>query len=240
MATDTSATAASAAGPASDDGASVDTADLEWLSLDGGEEVVWAGGPDRRTLLPAFLIGIPLSIVLIGLLIIASEYLRVTNTWYVVTDRALYRKTGILSRDVKRIEHEKVQDISYSQSALGTHFGYGTVEISTAGGSGVEMAFQSVPEPRAVQHLISERVDRGRDDEPGEERPDDVLADILVELQEIRTLLERQESSSDRPDAGTDGGRTTLEWTEDDAAGRADGPSEASDRAAGDRRSRQS
>ncbi|NGM67405.1 PH domain-containing protein [Natronolimnobius sp. AArcel1] len=173
--------------------------DLEWLSLEDGEEIVWAGGPDRRTLLPAFLIGIPLAIVLIGILIIVGEYLRITNTSYVVTTRAVYRKSGVLSRDVKRIEHEKVQDISYTQSALGNHFGYGTVEVSTAGGAGVEMAFSSVPEPRDVQHLIGEQRKRSRSSAGSRgddvDRPaDDVLEEIVTELREIRTLLEESET----------------------------------------------
>lgn len=170
--------------------AAVDETDLEWLSLDGDEEIVWAGGPDRRTLIPAFAIGVPLAIVLIGIVIIVSEYLRVTNTHYVVTNRALYAKTGVLSRDVKRIEHEKVQDISYSQSALGAHFGYGSVEVSTAGGSGVEMAFKSVPDPKAVQRTISERVDRNRGESADGRSSEDVLGAILTELRAIREAVE--------------------------------------------------
>nr|WP_049890521.1 PH domain-containing protein [Natrinema versiforme] len=178
----TESEASGAAGP--------DATDLEWLSLDDDEAVVWAGGPDRRTLIPAFAIGIPLAIVLIGVVIIVSEYLRVTNTHYVVTNRALYKKTGVLSRDVKRIEHEKVQDISYSQSALGTHFGYGSVEVSTAGGSGVEMAFKSVPDPKAVQQRISERIKRERGESADDRTKDDVLEEILTELRAIRTAVE--------------------------------------------------
>lgn len=199
--------------------------DLEWLSLDDDEEVVWADGPDRRTLIPAFAIGIPLSIVLIGVLIIAGEYLRVTNTHYVVTNRALYKKTGFLSRDVKRIEHEKVQDISYSQTALGTHFGYGNVEVSTAGGSGVEMAFKSVPDPKAVQQRISERIKRERGGSGDERTKDDVLTEILTELRAIRAAVEdgtagrsiteeRSAGGSATDDAGTTNrspGRTDRE-----------------------------
>nr|WP_222919642.1 PH domain-containing protein [Natrinema sp. SYSU A 869] len=174
--------------------------DLEWLSLDDDEAVIWAGGPDRRTLIPAFAIGLPLSIVLIGIVIIASEYLRVTNTHYVVTNRALYKKTGVLSRDVKRIEHGKVQDISYSQSALGTHFGYGTVEVSTAGGSGIEMAFKSVPDPRGVQQRISDQIKRERGESGDDRTKDDVLEEILTELRAIRAAVD-----------GDGGGQSTAE-----------------------------
>lgn len=193
------------AAPSPDPATGIDptAADLEWLSVDDGEEIVWTSGPDRRTLVPAFLVGIPLAIVLIGILLIAGEYLRVTNTQYVVTNRACYRKTGILSRDVKRIEHEKVQDISYSQSALGNYFGYGTVEISTAGGSGVEMAFKSVPEPREVQHLISDQRKRDRgltrsEDVDDGRSTDDVLDEILTELRAIRGTLEESDGAQQR------------------------------------------
>ncbi|WP_323171351.1 PH domain-containing protein [Natrialba sp. PRR66] len=212
-------------------------ADLEWLTIDDDEELVWESGPDRRTLLPVVLIGIPLSIVLIGLVIIAAEYLRVTNTQYVVTNRALYRKTGILSRDVKRIEHEKVQDSSYSQSALGTRLGYGTVEISTAGGSGVEMSFKSVPDPTGVQQLLSEQLDRTRRGRRGRGAPQqtdsepqagsdatkaDVLVDIRTELRTIRELLEESEGahgtgpSDDRDRHAGAGARTGTDRTHTD------------------------
>lgn len=172
--------------------------DLGWLSLDDDEEVLWAGGPDRRTLVPAFAVGIPLSIVLIGIVIVVGEYLRVTNTDYVVTNRALYRKTGILSRDVQRIDFEKVQNTSYAQSALGNYFGYGNVDVSTAGGAGVEMRFRSVPEPRRVQRLIGERTKRVRDDEEGRSKAD-VLEEILVELRAIRRAVDADGAPDDGP-----------------------------------------
>lgn len=173
--------------------------ELEWLSLEDDETIVWVGGPDRRTLVPTFAIGIPLSIVLVGILIIVGEYLRVRNTAYVITDAAVYRKTGVLSRDVKRIDHEKVQDISYSQSALGSAFGYGTVELTTAGGAGVEMAFRSVADPRTVQQRISEQVASHRDPDRAE---DDVLEEILAELRAIRTILEESDGATVEDERG--------------------------------------
>ncbi|MFU8869767.1 PH domain-containing protein [Natronococcus sp.] len=187
--------------------------DLEWLSLEDDEEIVWAGGPDRRTLVPTLAIGIPLSIVLIGIVLIVGEYLRIRNTVYVITDSAVYRKTGVLSRDVKRIDHEKVQDISYSQSALGSTFGYGTVELTTAGGAGVEMAFRSVSEPRTVQQRISEQVGRHRDPGQGE---GDVLEEILAELRAIRAAVEGSAVGDEIPDIDGEMSETDGEMSEID------------------------
>ena len=171
--------------------------DLEWLSLDAGEEIRWASTPHKYSLVPALIIGIPLSIVLIGIPIIVAGYLQYTNTNYVVTNRGLYSKRGILSRDVKQIGFDKVQNISYSQSAIGSSLGYGSVEISTAGGSGVELKFRSIPEPAGVQELITGEIDtrqQGTADDATDS--DAVLDEILVELQAIRAAVTEDEATT--------------------------------------------
>ena len=171
---------------------SADAADLEldWLTLEDGESIQWASTPHRYSVVPAFGIGIPLSLVLVGIPILVGSYLQYTNTNYVVTNRGLYSKRGILSRDVQQIGFEKVQNISYSQSALGSSFGYGSVNVSTAGGSGVELKFRSIPDPASVQELIAREVDDREQADAGEgDGTDDVLNEILHELRAIRQEL---------------------------------------------------
>lgn len=166
--------------------------DLDWLTLDDDEEILWASTPHKSSLVPALAVGIPLSLVLIGIPIIVAAYLTYTNTNYVVTTRGLYRKQGILSRDVQQIGFDKVQNISYSQGAIGAWLGYGSVDVSTAGGSGVELQFRNIPEPAAVQERISREIERrergSREDD--REDPTAVLDEILDELQGIRRALD--------------------------------------------------
>lgn len=185
---------------------------FDWLTLDGDEAVVWAGKPHESSLVPALVVGIPLTLVLIGIPIIVAAYLTRENTEFVVTTEALYRKSGILSRNVQRVDFEKVQNTSYSQGVFGRQFGYGSVEVSTAGGAGVEMSFQSVPDPKRVQELVSARV-TGDDAGPPEDGAA-ILDEILTELRAIRTAVEGGEGAVDRRDAGTRPG---------DAGGPADG-----------------
>ena len=188
------------------------TPDLEWLSLDDGEEIQWASTPHKYSLVPALLIGIPLSIVLIGIPIIVGGYFQYTNTNYVVTNRGLYSKRGILSRDVKQIGFDKVQNISYSQSAIGSSLGYGSVEISTAGGSGVELKFRSIPEPAGVQELITSEIDtrqQGTADDATD--TDDVLDEILVELRAIRAAVTEDETATTSQSATTAANSSTSE-----------------------------
>ena len=68
---------------------SIDTAevDLDWLTLEDGESIEWVNTPHRYSIIPAFVIGIPLSLLLIGIPIVVSSYLQYTNTNYVVTNR---------------------------------------------------------------------------------------------------------------------------------------------------------
>jgi len=183
----------------------IDSETADWLTLDEDEEIVWSGKPHESSLIPALVVGLPLSLVLIGLFIIAGSYLQRENTQYVVTTDGLYKKTGVLSRDVQRIDFGKVQNTSYSQGFFGSRFGYGNVDISTAGGSGIEMQFRSVPEPREVQELVNKRVkgSRGESTTEAGETKRDVLDEILIELREIRTTLKAQQETTGDTSATT-------------------------------------
>ena len=170
--------------------------DLEWLDLEEGEEVLWADTPHPYSLLPTFVVGIPLSLLLVGLAIIASAYLTYKNKNYVVTSDALYKKTGVLSITVKRIEFEKVQDTSYRQSFLGTQFGFGVVEVSTAGGGSVELRFEDVSEPQALQSLINAQLRRREGDRSATDEKAAVLDEILHELRSLRKAVEHANPGS--------------------------------------------
>lgn len=167
---------------------------FDWLSLDEGETVVWQGIPHKSSLVPALVIGLPLSLVLVGIPIVVSAYLQRENTEYVVTTDALYRKSGVLSRNVQRVDFGKVQNTTYTQGFFGKRFGYGTVGISTAGGTGVELSFDSVPDPKAVQERINKRVKGDGPDTPGDKEA--VLDEILDELRAIRATMEEEPPES--------------------------------------------
>jgi len=187
--------------------------DLEWLSLEDNETIRWASTPHKYSVVPGLIIGIPLSLVLIGIPIIVASYLQYTNTNYVVTNKGLYSKRGILSRDVQQVGFDKVQNISYSQSAIGSSLGYGSVDVSTAGGSGVELQFRNIPDPAGVQELIGKEIDSRQQGETGTASDtDDVLDEILVELRAIRSAVGDDEANPDTApatDADTEANPTT-------------------------------
>lgn len=177
-----------------DEAAATAPVTFDWVTFEPDEEVLWHDKPHFYSIVPALIVGVPLSIVIIGIPIVLGAWLSRENTEYVLTSEALYKKTGILSRDVKRIAFDKVQNSSFTQDFLGRQFGYGHVDISTAGSSGTEMRFRSVADPRAVQERINRRIRRARSGATGEAgeggEPAVVLDEILAELRAIRGALE--------------------------------------------------
>lgn len=161
---------------------------IDWANLDQGEEILWKGQPRLKSILPAVVIGIPLSVVGVGLLIIAGAYLHITNTSFLVTNQGLYKKTGVLSRSVQKIGFDKVQNISFSQGIFGSQFDYGNIEISTAGGQGVEMRFNSIDNPREVENIINRNLDHSSHSES--ETADRTNDQVVKELQEIKEVLQ--------------------------------------------------
>ncbi|SEN52053.1 PH domain-containing protein [Halorientalis persicus] len=153
-----------------------------WLPLASEESVEWQGGPRIQTIIPSVVVGLTLvlgglgalwytatetgSAVLAALGVLAIlggvvlpiwSLLRVKHTEYVVTDRHLYRKSGVLGRRVTTVGYGTVQNVSYSQGITGTLFDHGTVAFDTAGGTGTELAFSNVDDPSTVQQLVERR-----------------------------------------------------------------------------------
>ncbi len=162
--------------------------EFDWVSLEEGESIEWSGKPRIVSIIPAIVIGVMLlPFAGVGILIMVAAYLQIKNTDFVVTNQGIYRKTGVLSREVQKIGFEKIQNISFSQGVLGNYFGYGDVDISTAGGSGIEMSFNSIENPREVQELINRRIHSDKDETRSKR---ELMVEILDEVKKIRKSLE--------------------------------------------------
>lgn len=174
----------------------------EWMARGDDEDVLWSGHPRVTTALPGIVVGLALVVVgvggavtqnqpalsllaVVGVATVAGAYLRVVNTRYVVTDHALYRKTGILSRHVERVSLRRVQNSAFTQGVLGSLFDYGTVSVEAAGGGTI--AFADIDDPRAVRALVERQV--GGDELPG---TIEQWTAVLGEVRELRAAFERQ------------------------------------------------
>lgn len=169
-----------------------------WLSLDPDETVEWVGEPAFVSVVPAILVGILFVPFLgIGLLVIVGAVLSVKNTDYVATSESLYVKRGILSTNIESVGLDKIQNTEYRQSFLGTQFGYGSIDVSTAGSSGAEITFRAVADAATIRELVnrlSNQAGHRTEAESTDGSPDEPwVDDLLAELTATRETLENVE-----------------------------------------------
>lgn len=180
--------------------------EYDWLELESDEEIVWSGEPELLGYAWLFALGIVLTPMFgIGLVIVAAAYLDLKNTAYVITTDSVFKKTGVLSRKIIDIGHENIQDTGYRQSIVGRQYGFGTVQISTAGGSGVEMSLSYVSDPLAVQsqldRVATAGAEVGEDGEDEKQNPVQIdgrtLDELVTEMRATRKALESIEQRLD-------------------------------------------
>lgn len=188
----------------------------EWLALDPDEEVVWTGRPALASIASELVLGVLLLPFLgLGLLVAVPAYLRVQHTEYVVTTTALYARAGVLSESIESVGLDKIQNTEYGQGFWEKQLGYGTVGVSTAGSSGVEISFAAIEDARDVQSRINRlsgeyrsRQGGGRDRDEGATL-DDVREELRATreaLERVATAMEAERKAVDELDSGGESG----------------------------------
>ncbi|MBV0923473.1 PH domain-containing protein [Halomicroarcula limicola] len=197
--------------------------DPAWLSLDGDEEIHWQGQPRQRVVLQGVALGLIAALVVgaLGWLVVgaaalstavslavvvpialaafavptAAAWLWRRTTRYVLTETALYHRTGVLSVTVTELSLRKIQNTSYAQGVLGNVFGHGTVTVDTAGSEGAELRLVAMNDPAAIQRRIAERAKRVRGDDADAADVPGTLEQwraVLAEIRGVRAALDRE------------------------------------------------
>lgn len=177
-----------------DAGDAASAAAPEWLALDPDEEVVWTGQPAIASIASELVVGVLLLPFFgLGLLVAVPAYLQVQHTEYVVTTKALYARAGVLSESIESVGLDKIQNTEYGQGFWEKQLGYGTVGVSTAGSSGVEISFDAIEDARDVQSRINRLSGEYRSRQGGGSDRDEgaTLDDVREELRATREALER-------------------------------------------------
>jgi membrane protein YdbS with pleckstrin-like domain len=144
------------------------------ISPAAAEQRLWVGRPALLSqpgklavavaLLAAGLAVIPLfpdwqpagvALVAAGLLVLALVWLRVARYRYEVTNRRAIAREGLLSQTTSEIQLDDVRNIVVQKSLGERLLGLGTIELSTAGESGMEVIFLSVRHPQALVSVIN-------------------------------------------------------------------------------------
>ena len=142
--------------------------------------------------------GIAALIVLSQLVSVAGAYARTVNTHYVLTDKRVYRKEGVLSEHVSNVGVDRIQETTLSKDATGNLFDYGTVAISTAGSGGTDLALTDLSDPETFRDHLQEQVrTAGSDvaDETSAGLDANAVDALLTEARGLREVAERLEES---------------------------------------------
>lgn len=97
-------------------------------------------------------------LALVGFLWIAVRYVRWVRTVYAVTNRRVIVQRGIVERDFDEIPVTQVRGVDVHQSIGQRFLGYGTVRVSSEGGSshlGNE-DWKGIPKPFKFQKLVED------------------------------------------------------------------------------------
>ncbi|ELY65889.1 PH domain-containing protein [Natrinema versiforme] len=161
----------------------------DWFHISDDESIVWESRPHPIAMGTELPVGIALAlagillagwsgtdgvglltilgvlVTVAGVSIALARYLIWTNTRYVITSTELYKKRGVISRDVTQFRLDRVQNTSLRQSGVGRLLGYGDLTVYTAGSGEPELVFEGVPQPERASSRLSDRLERVAADE---------------------------------------------------------------------------
>ena len=113
------------------------------------------------------------------------RYLRWTTTHFVITDRRIIFRTGVLSKHGVEIPLDRVTTVHFSQGLMERLVGAGDLLIESGGESG-QQHFTDIRQPDRVQRVIHAGMDRRRPAPAGAE-----TIDIAGQLEKLEMMLER-------------------------------------------------
>lgn len=96
----------------------------------------------------------------IGLIILLFWWLSTYSRELVITKNRARRRSGILSNQTSELEHRDIKNVQVEQGIIQNLTGCGTVRLSSAGQSGMEIEVNSIEDPEGIRDLIYQQRDR--------------------------------------------------------------------------------
>ncbi len=132
------------------------------FNLLAGEEVVWKGRMSWKANWWLFVFGILTIWLLIGVVFIIVAVLRVISSYYVITNKRIFSKYGLIGRSVYEIRNETITGYIIRQGIIGRMLNYGDVIISTPGQIAGTTIFVGVSDPMKVRAIIEDTLSRSK------------------------------------------------------------------------------
>jgi len=94
--------------------------------------------------------------LVIGLLCFGFWWLKCKGTTVTVTSERTSCRRGILSKSITEVWHQDIRNVQLDQSFLQRILDVGTIGISSAGQSGLEISVSGIPDPDRIKQLIDQ------------------------------------------------------------------------------------
>ena len=101
-----------------------------------------------------FIICVALIPLGIGIGLLLFWWLQCRFTTYTITNLRTIAQTGILSRNTNEVRHIDVRNLQVNQDVFQRMFGFGSVAISSAGQSDIELTMVRVENPYKIANII--------------------------------------------------------------------------------------
>jgi uncharacterized membrane protein YdbT with pleckstrin-like domain len=157
------------------------------MDLHPGEHVIYEGRPSWRSILGFYILGViavaaaaaigaavsgagvsVLAAVVVLLIVLVVGWLRRLTTRYVITNRRLQIRRGILSRHVEETRVDRVVDVTVHQSLLSRILAIGDVDFDNASAQqGDLFRFSGIAHPQR----ITEAIDHVHEESAASDRP---------------------------------------------------------------------
>jgi len=92
----------------------------------------------------------------LGALILFFWWVQVKGTRLTLTDERIVLRTGILSKQTTEVYHADVRNVNISQSFFQRIFNVGSIGISSAAQSNIEIQASGIPKPQEIGELINQ------------------------------------------------------------------------------------
>jgi uncharacterized membrane protein YdbT with pleckstrin-like domain len=131
--------------------------------LQPGEKIEYLGKPSYAGYWLQFLIAIILVLSvwlsLLGVLVILFIFVLRESTRYLVTNKRVALRTGVISTDFTSSRYSQITSVTVDQGRVGKMFDYGTVSIKTSG-SGEDGDFRWVlaEHPTKLKNMIEDHL----------------------------------------------------------------------------------
>ena len=110
-----------------------------------------------------------LAVLVVGLILLGfyalRPFLRWVTTHFVITDRRVLVRTGILSRTGRDVPLSRINDITFSHTFVERLLGCGTLVVESAGERG-QVTLTDIPKVEKVQRVVYDLVDKADDPLP--------------------------------------------------------------------------